>query len=55
MGFGIGTSTFLRIQQIQPTSINEKIVLSCPCYRNGYWNFGFLEILIAHELGSVEL
>ena len=42
----------LRIQQIQPSSNNEKIVLSCPCYGDGYWNFEFLEIWVTHEFGS---
>ena len=35
------------------SSTNEKIVLSCPCDGDGYWNFGLLEIWVAHEFGSV--
>ena len=59
-GLGIGTSTFLEFnKQIQPSSNNEKIVLSCPCYSGDVivvviWNFEFSEMWVAHEFGSVK-
>ena len=35
---------------------NEKIILSCPCYGDGYWTFVFfLETWVAIEFGSVKL
>ena len=45
-GLGIETSTFiLGTQQIQPSSNNEKIVLSCPCYD------GYLELRFFGDMG----
>ena len=46
----------LRIQQIQPSSNKHKMALSCPCCGDGsLWTFGFLEILVGHQFGSVDL
>ena len=53
VGFGIGISTFLEFNKPSQVPINEKIVLSCPCYGDGYWDFGLLEVQVAHEFGSM--
>ena len=32
----------LRIKKNQPSSNNEKMILSCPCHGDDYWNVGVL-------------
>ena len=57
MGLELELRHILRIQRIQPSSNNNEnnIVLSCPhnMLLMVICNYGFLEIWVAHEFGSV--
>ena len=54
-GVRIGTSTLSEFNKSSRVPITRKNVLTCRCSGDHCWNFGFLEMRIAHEFGSIKL